>query len=159
MAEKLRGKLFLSSMMGWCDASFCAARAQGCAMVQLGAWVLLEEHEPRDFYHPDPRPDRLAAFMREQFDACRAESARRVGEDNVPLVSANVFPVDDEVVWMVWGHHTILLDRTARWWHKCSVWHGSHESSCPASRTTSPNAATAAWKRCSATRTTGSISR
>ena len=26
LKERLRGRLFLSSMMGWCDAAFCASR-------------------------------------------------------------------------------------------------------------------------------------
>ena len=37
--ENLRGKLFLSSMMGTTDGVFCAERGEGCAMVQLGAYL------------------------------------------------------------------------------------------------------------------------
>jgi len=37
--ETLRKKLFLSSMMGTTDGSFCAERGEGCAMVQLGAYL------------------------------------------------------------------------------------------------------------------------
>jgi len=37
--ENLRGKLFLSSMMGITDGSFCSERGEGCAMVQLGAYL------------------------------------------------------------------------------------------------------------------------
>jgi len=36
---KLRGKLFLSSMMNVTDGSFCAERSGGCAMVQIGAYL------------------------------------------------------------------------------------------------------------------------
>lgn len=39
LQEKLRGKLFLSSMMGYTDGSFCEERGGGCAMVQLGAYL------------------------------------------------------------------------------------------------------------------------
>lgn len=98
LAGRLTGRLFLSSMMGWCDAPFCASRAKGCAMVQLGAYVTLEDYEERDLYHPDPDPDRLTAFMREQFDACREQAAAVAGADDVPLISANVFPLTDEDV-------------------------------------------------------------
>jgi tRNA-dihydrouridine synthase B len=98
ISAKLKGKLFLSSMMGKCDAEFCASRAKGCAMVQLGAFVLLKEREERNTYWPDPERTRLTAFMKEQFDTCRAESAKLVGKDNVPVISANVFPCADEDV-------------------------------------------------------------
>jgi len=39
LREKLRGKLFLSSMMGYTDGGFCGERGGGCAMVQLGAYL------------------------------------------------------------------------------------------------------------------------
>jgi tRNA-dihydrouridine synthase len=95
IADRLKGSLFLSSMMGWTDAAFAASRADGCAMVQLGAYVLLHDHPQRDAYRPDPRPDQLVAFMRDQFDACRRAAAERLGEDAVPLIAANVFPCTD----------------------------------------------------------------
>ena len=98
LATKLKGKLFLSSMMGKCDAQFCASRARGCAMVQFGAFVILEEREERNTYWPDPDPARLTSFMKEQFDTGRAESAKLVGKVNVPVICANVFPCTDEDV-------------------------------------------------------------
>ena len=98
LAVRLKGKLFLSSMMGKCDAEFCASRAKGCAMVQLGAFVLFKEREERNTYWPDPERAKLTAFMKEQFDVCRVESAKLVGEENVPIISANVFPCTDEDV-------------------------------------------------------------
>lgn len=98
IAGRLKGRLFLSSMMGWCDAGFCASRAKGCAMVQLGAFVLVEGREERDWRYPDPEHGKLTAAMKEQFDACRAESAKLVGDENVPVICANIFPcVDDDV--------------------------------------------------------------
>lgn len=39
LANRLRGGLFLSSMMGITDGAFCAQRSAGCAMVQLGAYL------------------------------------------------------------------------------------------------------------------------
>ncbi len=98
IAIRLKGKLFLSSMMGKCDPGFCASRAKGCAMVQLGAYVLLKEREERNESWPEPELASLTAFMKEQFDTCRAESADFVGEENVPVISANVFPCTDEDV-------------------------------------------------------------
>ena len=95
LSARLKGRLFLSSMMGTADAAFCASRARGCAMVQLGAFVLLEEGEERDAYNPDPEPAALTAFMKDQFDTCRADCARLVGEVHVPVISANIFPCTD----------------------------------------------------------------
>lgn len=37
--ESLRKKLFLSSMMGVADGYFCSERSEGCAMVQIGAYL------------------------------------------------------------------------------------------------------------------------
>ena len=98
LSAKLKGKLFLSSMMGKCAPEFCASRAKGCAMVQLGAYVLLEEREERNTYWPEPERSKLTAFMKEQFDTCRAESEKLVGKGNMPVISANVFPCEDKDV-------------------------------------------------------------
>jgi len=96
IAARLKGGLFLSSMMGTTDAVFCASRAKGCAMVQLGAFVLSEERGKQNTYWPDPERSRLTAFMKEQFDRCRTESSSLVGKGGVPVISANVFPCSDE---------------------------------------------------------------
>jgi len=98
IAARLRGNLFLSSMMGRCDGPFCASRARSCAMVQLGAFVLLADRADRDWRYPDPHRDRLADHLQEQFDVCRARSAKLVGAENVPVICANVFPCTDEDV-------------------------------------------------------------
>ena len=98
LAVKLKGKLFLSSMMGKCDAEFCTSRAKDCAMVQFGAFALLKEREERNTYWPDPDPAKLTAFMKEQFDSCRNESEKLAGKANAPVISANVFPCSDEDV-------------------------------------------------------------
>ena len=39
LRDKLHGKLFLSSMMKVTDGSFCSERSEGCAMVQIGAYL------------------------------------------------------------------------------------------------------------------------
>jgi tRNA-dihydrouridine synthase len=67
-------------------------------MIQFGAFVLLKEREERNTYWPDPERTSLTAFMKDQFHKCRAESAKLVGQDNVPVISANVFPCADEDV-------------------------------------------------------------
>ncbi|MFW6107655.1 MAG: tRNA-dihydrouridine synthase [bacterium] len=93
--RRLKGGLFLSSMMSWCDAEFCAARARGCDMVQLGAFVLRDDRETADWRHPEPEPGAVTAHLRAQFDACRSKAADVSGADNVPVISANIFPVTD----------------------------------------------------------------
>jgi len=98
LADRLKGRLFLSSMMGRCDAAFCASRAGGCAMVQLGAFVLRDDLDEHDTYNPQREPAALTAFMKNQVDTCRAGAAEAVGEDNVPVISANIFPCTDEHV-------------------------------------------------------------
>jgi len=98
IAGRLKGKLFLSSMMGTNDAVFCASCSKGCAMVQLGAFVLSKEREKHNTYWPDPERTKLTAFMKEQFDRCRTESANLVGKEGVPVISANVFPCSDDDV-------------------------------------------------------------
>ncbi|MBD3181340.1 hypothetical protein GF312_03545 [Candidatus Poribacteria bacterium] len=98
LSTKLKGKLFLSSMMGKCDAGFCASRSRGCSMVQFGAFVLLEEREERNTYWPDPEIDKLTEFMKDQFETYRLESSKLFGKNNIPIISANVFPCSDEDV-------------------------------------------------------------
>lgn len=93
---KLKGKLFLSSMMGVCDADFCASRASGCAMVQFGAFVLIKDREERNMYWPDPERSKLTDLMKRQFDKFR----KLVSQRETPIISANVFPCADEYVWL-----------------------------------------------------------
>lgn len=95
-ANKLKGKFFLSSMLGSCDAEFCISRAKGCAMVQFGAFVLFKERKEWNTYWHNPERSSLTSFMREQFTKFRTETSRILGQDNVPVVSANIFPCTDE---------------------------------------------------------------
>jgi tRNA-dihydrouridine synthase len=63
---KLRGGLFLSSMMGITDGKFCAERGQGCAMVQLGAYLAEPtEYGNEDWFLP-PHSAECTAFFREE---------------------------------------------------------------------------------------------
>lgn len=95
---KLKGKLFLSSMLGITDAVFCASRSKGCSMVQLGAFVLFKERKDRNVFWPETELNKLILVMKEQFDTFRSKAEKVVGRDNVPIVSANVFPCSDEDV-------------------------------------------------------------
>jgi tRNA-dihydrouridine synthase len=95
IAKRLKGHLFLSSMMGRCNGSFCAARSRNCAMVQLGAFALVPERDERNMYWPEPDREKLTVHLKEQFDTFRAEAAKLVGDENVPVVSANIFPCTD----------------------------------------------------------------
>jgi tRNA-dihydrouridine synthase len=71
--ERLRGKLFLSSMMGYTDGQFCGERGKGCAMVQLGAYL----SEPlaygiADLVLPPTHRD-CVQFLQEEFELVRQE--------------------------------------------------------------------------------------
>jgi tRNA-dihydrouridine synthase len=66
----LKGGFFLSSMMGITDGPFCAKQSEGCAMVQLGAY-LAEPTATAEDMGPDARcflpadPEACAAFLAE----------------------------------------------------------------------------------------------
>lgn len=93
-AERLRGGLFLSSMMGVTTGAWCAAHGRGAAMVQMGAYVL-DAPEPRaGGFWPDSRPEALAAHLRAEFEAFRSS----LGGGGAPLVSANVFLCEEKSV-------------------------------------------------------------
>ena len=63
---KLRGGLFLSSMMGVTDGKFCAERGQGCAMVQLGAYLAEPpEYGKEDWFLPPYSAECTAFFGKE----------------------------------------------------------------------------------------------
>ncbi len=71
LQARLRGGLFLSSMMDITDGAFCASRGARCAMVQLGAYLAEPTAGPREkgssarsFLPPDPA-EALAFLMRE----------------------------------------------------------------------------------------------
>lgn len=68
LISRLRGKFFLSSMMGYSDGRFCAQRGKGCAMVQLGAYLA----EPPafgkvEFVLPPNRKD-CVEFLEKEFE-------------------------------------------------------------------------------------------
>jgi len=66
--EKMRGGLFLSSMMGVTDGGFCAERRAGCAMVQLGAYLAEPPAHGKERYFLPPDPAECEAFLG---DECR----------------------------------------------------------------------------------------
>ncbi len=76
LQARLRGGLFLSSMMDITDGAFCASRSAGCAMVQLGAYLAEPTAGPREkgssarsFLPPDPAE--AAAFLAREVRAAR----------------------------------------------------------------------------------------
>lgn len=87
LTARLKGKIFLSSMMGVTSGAWSAAHGRGAAMVQLGAYVLDAPGEHSGPSWPDSRGDLLAAHLRAEFDEFR----RLVESDETPLVSANIF--------------------------------------------------------------------
>lgn len=63
---KLMGGLFLSSMMGITDGKFCAERGQGCAMIQLGAYLAEPpEYGKEDWFLPPHSAECTAFFSNE----------------------------------------------------------------------------------------------
>jgi len=73
LRDALRGKLFLSSMMNVTNGSFCGERSEGCAMVQIGAY--LAEPPAYGRYDSVLPPDRskCVMFLNEE---CRAAKSR-----------------------------------------------------------------------------------
>jgi len=64
--ERLKGGLFLSSMMGHTDGSFCAERGEGCAVVQIGAYLAEPPAYGRaGYFLPPNREDCIRFFERE----------------------------------------------------------------------------------------------
>lgn len=66
--DKLRGGLFLSSMMEITDGDFCFERSMGCAMVQLGAYLAEPPAYGKEDYYLPPTSEGCEAFFR---DECR----------------------------------------------------------------------------------------
>jgi len=64
--DKLRGGLFLSSMMGATNGPFCAQRGRGCVMVQLGAYLAEPPaYGERESVLPSKREDCIQFFAQE----------------------------------------------------------------------------------------------
>ena len=73
LRESLRGKLFLSSMMNVTNGAFCGERSEGCALVQIGAY--LAEPPAYGKYASVLPPDR-AKCIKFLADECRAAKSR-----------------------------------------------------------------------------------
>ena len=70
----LHGKLFLSSMMGITDGSFCSERGKGCAMVQIGAYLAEPSAYGRREYVLPPTEEECVSFSAEECERARDES-------------------------------------------------------------------------------------
>jgi len=64
--RKLRGGLFLSSMMDITDGSFCSERGKGCIMVQLGAYLAEPPAYGRQRYFLPSNPEECVRFLAEE---------------------------------------------------------------------------------------------
>ena len=73
--EKLRGKLFLSSMMGVTDGAFCAERGGGCAMVQIGAYLAEPPAYGKRRHVLPPGEEECVRFLREECERARGGSS------------------------------------------------------------------------------------
>ena len=80
--EGLRKKLFLSSMMGVTDGFFCSERSEGCAMVQIGAYLA----------EPAAYPETKSVLPRGQKECIDflAEECRRARENSTVQVCLNL---------------------------------------------------------------------
>ena len=74
LKEKLRGKLFLSSMMNITDGAFCSERSGGCAMVQLGAYLAEPPMYGKIQSVLPPEREECIRFLSEE---CRRARSRR----------------------------------------------------------------------------------
>ncbi|MCW3991732.1 MAG: hypothetical protein NWE79_03420 [Candidatus Bathyarchaeota archaeon] len=74
LRDELRGGLFLSSMMGVTDGSFCSERREGCAMIQLGAYLAEPPAHGRERYFLPPDPEECEAFLWEECRDARGSS-------------------------------------------------------------------------------------
>lgn len=72
--DELKGGLFLSSMMGVTDGSFCSERRQGCAMVQLGAYLADPQAHRKERYFLPPDQEECEAFLRDECRDARGSS-------------------------------------------------------------------------------------
>lgn len=80
--ESLRKKLFLSSMMGVTDGYFCSERSEGCAMVQIGAYLA----EPPAY----PETDSVLPRGQKECIDFLAEECRRARENSTVKVCLNL---------------------------------------------------------------------
>jgi len=64
--NKLKNKLFLSSMMGVTDGTFCSERSKGCVMVQLGAYLAEPPEYGKESYFLPPTIEECTGFLSEE---------------------------------------------------------------------------------------------
>lgn len=80
--ESLRKKLFLSSMMGVSDGYFCSERSEGCAMVQIGAYLA----EPPAY----PETDLVLPRGQKECIDFLGEECRRARENSTVQICLNL---------------------------------------------------------------------
>ncbi len=80
--ESLRKKLFLSSMMGVSDGYFCSERSEGCAMVQIGAYLA----EPPAY----PETDSVLPRGQKECIDFLGEECRRARENSTVQICLNL---------------------------------------------------------------------
>ena len=80
--ESLRKKLFLSSMMGITDGYFCSERSEGCAMVQIGAYLA----EPPAY----PETDSVLPRGQKECIDFLGEECRRARENSTVQICLNL---------------------------------------------------------------------
>ena len=80
--ESLRKKLFLSSMMGVADGYFCSERSEGCAMVQIGAYLA----EPPAY----PETDSVLPRGQKECIDFLGEECRRARENSTVQICLNL---------------------------------------------------------------------
>lgn len=80
--ESLRKKLFLSSMMGVSDGYFCSERSEGCAMVQIGAYLA----EPPAY----PETDSVLPRGQKECIDFLGEECRRARENSTVRICLNL---------------------------------------------------------------------
>ncbi len=84
LGARLRNGFFLSSMMGVTDGAFCAKRSEGCAMVQLGAYLAeptasAEEIGPHASSFLPADPDTWTVFLTQEVQEARRGTGVAVG--------------------------------------------------------------------------------
>ena len=66
LRNKLSGGIFLSSMMDITDGKYCAERGQGCAMIQLGAYLAEPSEYGRERWFLPSSTAECTAFFRDE---------------------------------------------------------------------------------------------
>jgi tRNA-dihydrouridine synthase len=66
LRNKLSGGIFLSSMMDITDGKYCAERSQGCAMIQLGAYLAEPSEYGKERWFLPSNPAECTTFFKDE---------------------------------------------------------------------------------------------